>query len=396
MREQTGADYSFKVLEYAQLKALVPEIGPRVAAATSACQHGLDVALLDEQAVPGGQIGGQSRTLRAAKILLATGAQERPVPFPGWTLPGVMLLLIAWQLHKAGGPISAVLDTTPSANYFKALRHGVGALRGWRMLLKGLGCLLSLRKAGIKMRSGVTQLRAYADSSGRLAQVHFQHQGRSQLINCQSLLVHQGVVPNVQLTCVMDARHSWHEQQQCWHPQIDAGGETSINGVFVAGDSAGIGGALAAEHFGRLTACQVACQLGRLSSTERDRLARPVRQTLGGLMAIRPFLDVLYQPAAEFLRPADDTIVCRCEEVSAGDIRRFVGVGCSGPNQTKAFSRAGMGLCQGRMCGLTLAQIIAAERNVDIEQVGYYTIRAPIKLLSLGELASLVSRGGKQ
>ncbi len=179
MREQTGADYSFKVLEYAQLKALVPEIGPRVAAATSACQHGLDVALLDEQAVPGGQIGGQSRTLRAAKILLATGAQEWPVPFPGWTLPGVMLLLIAWQLHKAGGPISAVLDTTPSANYFKALRHGVGALRGWRMLLKGLGYLLSLRKAGIKMRSGVTQLRAYADSSGRLAQVHFQHQGRT-------------------------------------------------------------------------------------------------------------------------------------------------------------------------------------------------------------------------
>ncbi|MGA9660510.1 MAG: (2Fe-2S)-binding protein [Pseudomonas alloputida] len=204
------------------------------------------------------------------------------------------------------------------------------------------------------------------------------------------------MVPNVQLTRVMDARHSWHEQQQCWHPQIDAWGETSINGVFVAGDSAGIGGALAAEHFERLTACQVACQLGRLSSTERDRLARPVRQTLDGLMAIRPFLDVLYQPAAEFLRPADDTIVCRCEEVSAGDIRRFVGGGCSGPNQTKAFSRAGMGLCQGRMCGLTLAQIIAAERNVDIEQVGYYTIRAPIKLLSLGELASLVSRGGKQ
>ncbi|MNJ24675.1 Hydrogen cyanide synthase subunit HcnB [compost metagenome] len=450
-----------------------------MAAATTACQHGLDVALLDEQSAPGGQIyrsvgkpapadtrvlgpdyyygrklvdalqhaqidyfssttvwdisservlsvsiGGHSRTLRAAKILLATGAQERPVPFPGWTLPGVMscgaaqillkssaltppgplvlagsgplLLLIAWQLHKAGVSISAVLDTTPSANYFKALRHGLGALRGWRMLLKGLGYLVSLRKAGINMLSGVTKLRADADSSGRLTQVHFQQRGHSRVINCKSLLVHQGVVPNVQLPRAMDARHLWHEQQQCWHPQTDAWGETSIDGVFVAGDSAGIGGALAAEHFGRLTAWQVACQQGRLDSTERDMLARPVRQTLDRLMVIRPFLDVLYQPAVEFLLPVDETIVCRCEEVSAGDIRRFVGLGCSGPNQTKAFSRAGMGPCQGRMCGLTVAQIIAAERNVAIDQVGYYTIRAPIKPLSLGELASLVSHGDKQ
>lgn len=458
---------------------IVVGAGPAgMAAATTACQHGLDVALLDEQAAPGGQIyrsvsnpapadrqilgpdyyygrtlvdalehsrvdyfhsttvwdispervlsvsvAGQSRTLRAAKILLATGAQERPVPFPGWTLPGVMtcgaaqillkssgltpsgplvlagsgplLLLIAWQLHKAGVPISAVLDTTPPGNYCKALRYGLGALRGWRMLLKGLGYLVSLRKAGIKLLGGVTQLRADAASSGCLAQLHFQHKGHDRVIDCQTLLVHQGVVPNVQLTRALDAKHLWHEQQQCWHPQTDAWGETSIDGFFVAGDSAGIGGALAAEHFGRLTAWQVACQQGRIDSIERDKLARPVLQTLDRLMVIRPFLDVLYQPAAEFLLPVDETIVCRCEEVSAGDIRRFVGLGCSGPNQAKAFSRAGMGPCQGRMCGLTVAQIIAAERNVAIDQVGYYTIRAPIKPLSLGELASLVSRGEK-
>ncbi|MDP2243388.1 NAD(P)/FAD-dependent oxidoreductase [Pseudomonas sp.] len=450
-----------------------------MAAATTACQHGLDVALLDEQGAPGGQIyrsvsnpaptdrqilgpdyyygrslvdalehsvidyfhstmvwdispervlsvsvGGQSRTLRAAKILLATGAQERSVPFPGWTLPGVMtcgaaqillkssgltpsgplvlagsgplLLLIACQLHKAGVPISAVLDTTPPGNYLKALRHAVGALRGWRMLLKGLGYLASLRKAGIKMLSGVTQLRADASSSGRLAQLHFQHKGNDCVIECQTLLVHQGVVPNVQLTRALDAKHLWHEQQQCWHPQTDAWGETSIGGFFVAGDSAGIGGALAAEYFGRFTAWQVACQQGRIDSTERDRLARPAQQALDRLMVIRPFLDVLYQPAPEFLLPVDETIICRCEEVTAGDIRRFVGLGCSGPNQAKAFSRAGMGPCQGRMCGLTVAQIIAAERNVAIDQVGYYNIRAPIKPLSLGELASLVSPGEKQ
>lgn len=454
---------------------IVVGAGPAgMAAATAASQHGLSVALLDEQAAPGGQIyrnvsnpapadrqilgpdyyygrtlvdavqrsgvdylhsamvwdispervlsvsiGGQSRTLRAAKLLLATGAQERPVPFPGWTLPGVMtcgaaqillkssgltpagplvlagsgplLLLIAWQLHKAGVPIGAVLDTTPPGNYFKAVRHTAGALRGWRMLLKGLGYLLSLRKAGIAIHGGVTGLRADAAGSDCLARVHYQHKGQERLVDCQTLLVHQGVVPNVQLSRALEAKHHWHEQQQCWHPQTDAWGETSIAGVFVAGDSAGIGGALAAEHFGRLAAWQVACQHERIDRLERDRLARGARQALGSLMAIRPFLDCLYQPAEEFLRPADETIVCRCEEVSAGDIRRLVGLGCTGPNQAKAFSRAGMGPCQGRLCGLTVAQLIAAERGVAMQQVGYYHIRAPIKPLSLGELASLAT-----
>lgn len=459
---------------------IVVGAGPAgMAAATTASQHGLDVALLDEQTSLGGQIyrsvgnpapadtrilgpdyyygrtlvdalqrssidyfnsatvwgitaertltvsvGGKSRILRATKILLATGAQERPVPFPGWTLPGVMtcgaaqillkssaltppsplvlagsgplLLLIAWQLHKAGVAISAVLDTTPSSNYVKALRHGAGALQGWRILLKGLGYMLSLRRAGIKMLSGVTQLQADADSSGRLTQLNFQQKGQKRVVLCQSLLVHQGVVPSVQLSRVLEAQHQWNEQQQCWQPQTDNWGETSIDGIFVAGDSAGIGGAMAAEHFGRLTAWHVAYQSGRIGERERDRLAQPSRKALQGLLAIRPFLDVLYQPATEFLLPSDETIVCRCEEVTAGDIRCFVRLGCTGPNQTKAFSRAGMGPCQGRLCGLTVGQVIAAERNVDIEQVGYYTIREPIKPLSLGELASLVPDSGKQ
>jgi hypothetical protein len=329
-------------------------------------------------------------TCGAAQILLKSSALTPPSPLI-LAGSGPLLLLIAWQLHKAGVAISAVLDTTPPSNYIKALRHGAGALQGWRMLLKGLGYLLSLRKAGIKVLGGVTQLKADADNSGRLAQLGFQQKGQNHVVPCQSLLVHQGVVPNVQLTRAIEARHQWNALQQCWQPQTDTWGETSISGIFVAGDSAGIGGALAAEHFGRLTAWQVAYQDGRIGERQRDKLAQPSRKALTSLLAIRPFLDALYQPAAEFLRPSDETIVCRCEEVTAGDIRRFTRLGCAGPNQTKAFSRAGMGPCQGRMCGLTVAQLIAAERHVDIDQVGYYSVRSPIKPLSLGELASLVT-----
>jgi NAD(P)H-nitrite reductase large subunit len=104
---------------------------------------------------------------------------------------------------------------------------------------------------------------------------------------------------------------------------------------------------------------------------------------------VRPFLDTLYRPPEEIRRPADDTIVCRCEEVTAGDIRRMVGLGCLGPNQTKSYGRCGMGPCQGRLCGLTVSEIIAAERGVPVAEVGYYRIRPPIKPIVLGELAEL-------
>ncbi len=85
----------------------------------------------------------------------------------------------------------------------------------------------------------------------------------------------------------------------------------------------------------------------------------------------------------------DGTIVCRCEEVLAGQIRDHVRIGCLGPNQAKAYSRAGMGPCQGRICGLTVSEIIAEARGVSPGEVGYYRIRPPIKPVTIGELAAL-------
>lgn len=385
-------------------------------------------------------IGDSSRRIAFSRLLLATGAQERPVPFPGWTTPGVMtcgaaqimlkssglapseplviagsgplLLLIACQLQRAGVSIAAVLDTTPARHYVEALRELPGALRGWRYLLKGSKLLMELRAAGIKRLSSVQQLRAEAGSDGKLARVHFSHKGREQALDCSTLLVHQGVVPNVQLTRAVGAEHRWDELQQCWHPCLDSGGETSVGGVFVAGDSGGIGGALVAELQGRLAAIEIASRLksvgqkGRIlgsgdsgsnetdsheieSLEARDRETLRLHQAIDQQLAIRPFLDRLYRPAEVFLRPADETVVCRCEEVTAGDIRRVAKTGCAGPNQAKAFSRAGMGPCQGRMCGLTVSQLMAEAHNTPVSEVGYYNIRSPIKPVTLGELASM-------
>ena len=108
-------------------------------------------------------------------------------------------------------------------------------------------------------------------------------------------------------------------------------------------------------------------------------------------LAARPFLDALYSPDCALLAPrAADTIVCRCEEITAGEIRRLVTEqGCPGPNQMKSFTRCGMGPCQGRLCGLTVVELIAECRGVPVSEVGYYRIRSPVTPLTLGEIANL-------
>jgi len=103
----------------------------------------------------------------------------------------------------------------------------------------------------------------------------------------------------------------------------------------------------------------------------------------------RAFLDMLYQPAPQFRRPVGDTIVCRCEEVTAKQIRDTADLGCEGPNQMKAFLRCGMGPCQGRLCGLTVTELIAEQRKSTPAEVGYYRLRPPVKPITLAELASL-------
>ena len=157
----------------------------------------------------------------------------------------------------------------------------------------------------------------------------------------------------------------------------------------VAGDGAGIGGAKAAEVAGRLAALKLAEDLGRLTVSQRNQYATPLRTALARELAARPFLDMAYPPYTHAVSPADTTVICRCEEVTAGEIRGYAKLGCLGPNQTKAFGRAGMGPCQGRYCGLTVTALLAEANRQTPNETGYYRIRPPLKPVTLGELAEM-------
>lgn len=452
---------------------LIVGAGPAgMAAAVTARRHGLSVRVVDDQPAPGGQIwrgietvaatsrakrlgqsylsgteraaafracgafyepesqlwqiepgfrafitrGGKARIVTAQAIILATGAQERPVPFPGWTLPGVLTvgaaqillktadtvpeqpvwiagcgplpLLYMTQLLAAGGRIAGFLDTTPRGRVGAALRHlpqGLGRLGD---LLKGLSWSLALRRAGVTVIRHVTELRA--EGEGRLQRLRYRTEdGRETEVPAEVLLVHEGVVPNIHAPLALGCAVRWHAGQQCYVPVLDAWGESSQANIFVAGDGAGIGGAEAAEPRGRLAAVRVAARLGRIDDATAETAATPERSALSSALALRPFLDALYAPRPQLYAPPDETLICRCEEVTAGELRARAVEGRPGPNQLKAFTRAGMGPCQGRQCGYSMAHIVAAAQNRPVEEVGFYRIRPPLKPVTLGELASL-------
>lgn len=446
-----------------------------LAAATQAANAGLSVALLDEQEAVGGQIyraiersdaqrreilgpdytagatlaeafarssaryvpnasvwqvtrertvhylkEGKVASFAAQRVVLATGAMERPFPIPGWTLPGVMtagaaqillksagevpeeppvlvgcgplLYLLGWQYVRAGVPIRALVDTTRHEDRWRAARHMVSALRAWPYLSKGLQLMRTLREAGVPMYEAADNLRIEGvkdeDGHEHAKSLHFTVGDVPHRVDASVILLHQGVVPNTQFTLSLRAKHRWDEAQLCFTPETTVWGETDVEGIFVAGDGRGIGGAQAAALQGNVTGLEVAQQLGAIDAAKRDAQAAPYRRRYADAMRIRPFLDSLYQPRKENRVPADNVIVCRCEEVTAGQLREFVKLGCLGPNQAKSFGRCGMGPCQGRQCGLTVTEVIADARGAAPESVGYYRIRPPIKPLTLGELAS--------
>ena len=450
---------------------LVIGAGPAgLACATTAAKLELSVILIDEQSTPGGQIhraieargvkaisvshdddargvamvaafrasgaqyrpgtqvwqiepdckvyvtdGTRASSIQAKRVVLATGAMERAVPVPGWTLPGVMtvgaaqirykttawlppertwlagsgplLWLYAAQVIEAGGRIEGILDSTPKNNYTQALRYAAGAMRNLTYINRGRALQKRVRNAGVWVVNDVCALEAAGE--GQVNVVRYQTDGHWHERAVSMLLLHHGVVPQLHASRSLGAKHVWHALQRTFVPETDAWGNLSVEGYAAAGDCAGIVGAEASAYQGRLAALEAAHALSVISKEQRDRDAAPVRAELAGHLPVRPFLDQLFAPRASLLAPHDDVVVCRCESITARQIRDAVKLGAMGPNQVKAFTRCGMGPCQGRMCGLAAAEIIAAARGVGMAETGVFNVRPPLKPLSLGELAAL-------
>lgn len=368
-------------------------------------------------------VDGGAGIVKAKSLIISSGAMERPLPFKGWTLPGVMyagaaqilfkshrlvpsentivagsgplLYLLVWQYLQAGRKIKAVVDFASFNNKVSSLKYLPKALLAYPYLLKGMKYQREIKKAGIPIFTGAKRLTAIANKQNNLEvncldKITFEDNSGIHSLQCEHLLTHFGIIPRIQFTQLLGCEHDWDERQLCWKPNVSRWGETSKAGIYVAGDGASITGAVTAELSGKLAALHSLKEQGHIEIAERESLAMPCFKAREQDAYIRPFLEAYFKPPQEMLsHPDPETILCRCEDVTAQDLANAIDAGHENINEIKFFTRCGMGPCQGRQCGQSVAHFVANTRNEPVSAVGSYRARPPVSNLSLGELATL-------
>ena len=353
--------------------------------------------------------GGRQRTVPYSHLLIATGATDRVLPFSGWTLPGVytlgaaqialksqgcaigrrvvfagtgpLLYLVAYQYAKAGAQVEAVLDTNPFSRQLAATPR---LLCQPSTFAKGLYYVGWLAARGIRIERGVTLVRATGDKA--VQAMTYRDSDQELTIPCDAVGFGYGLRSETQLADLAGCRFRFDPINRAWLPERDAAGRTSVPGVYLAGDGAGIAGADAAELAGRRAALAMLEDLGNPAGNANVQAqATKLDRQLANIAEFRIGLEQAFSPPADCASHwPDDMTVCRCEEIDAGALRRCIRAGeASEINRLKALTRVGMGRCQGRMCGAAAAELLSAETGKPIAEVGRLRGQAPIKPVPL-------------
>ena len=343
------------------------------------------------------------------RLVIASGAMDRVLPFPGWALPGVFTLggaqialkaqgvsigrrvalvgagpllpLVAHQYAKAGADIAAVLDVTP---FSAKLSNATGLLAQTGTLAKGLWYVARNLLSGLHICSDVRAIGV--EGGDRVRSLWWRDAaGREHRVVCDAVGASFGLRSETQLADLAGCAFAYDDVTRQWLPQRAAAGRSSVPTVYLAGDGAGIGGADVAELQGERAALALLEDLGAAVDTARiaalDReLARQAR--------FRNALERAYPYPAHLLdEVADAEIICRCEGITAGTLRAAAtGRDAQEMNRLKAFTRIGMGRCQGRVCGPAAAEILARTLEKNIAAVGRLRGNPPVKPIPVGGL----------
>ncbi|QIJ65696.1 FAD-dependent oxidoreductase [Streptomyces sp. JB150] len=326
----------------------------------------------------------ESVTVRADAVLLATGGYERVLPFPGWTLPGVvtaggaqamlkgglvlpgrrvvvagtgaLLLPVATGLAAAGAEVAALVESAAPAAFARQARALAAEPA---KLVEGAGYATRLLGRRIRPMFRHTVVAAHGGRRQRLDSVTVaaldaagrERPGTRRRVACDTLAVGHGILPHTDLAETLGCRLTGHAVQ------ADDEQRTTVPGVWAAGEATGVGGAGLALAEGHIAGCSLAA---RLRGAEPDpRAWAAAGRARARLRRFSAALDEVYVP----LTPPpesipDDTVVCRCEEVTAGAVREAAGpLGAGDLRTVKLLTRAGMGWCQGRMCAPGVAAV---------------------------------------
>lgn len=347
-------------------------------------------------------------------LIIATGAMDRVIPMPGWTLPGVftlggaqialkfqacaigervvfagtgpLLYLVAYQYARAGARVEAVIDTSTFGDKLGAF---VGMLASPRTAWLGMYYLAWLRTHGVRVVQGAHPLGISGE--GRVSGFRYRDGSGEHAIDCDAVGLGYGLKPESQLAELAGCTFHFDTTQRLWAITHDGTGRVR-KGLYVAGDCTAIGGADVAELQGERAALAMLSDLGvAVDSSRVEKISRK----LGRLARFRRALEKAFPFPQHVVRDIPkDTILCRCETITAREVDEAAAqLHPDDVNRVKAFSRTGMGRCQGRVCGPAVAEYVALRESVAIERVGRLRSQAPVKPLAYVKAAGRAQEG---
>lgn len=350
-------------------------------------------------------------------LLVAAGAYERVTPFPGWTLPGViglaaatillksqlvlpgqrtlvagsgpLLALVAYTILQYGGEVVGVLDLSSRGDWVQALpallTRPAECKRGlsWRRQLHAARVPWLYRHGIHSIQSCNTGL---AISAGPVNADGVPVGVAERYFEADCVTVGHGLVPSTEITRLLRAEHVFRRELGGWIPVLDADQRSSRAGLYAAGDGCGIRGAAVAHQTGYIAGYTAAFDQGKIDPAAlRQLTAEHRRKQRRTNRFSKAMARLMAQRSGQVHAIAADTIVCRCEDITRAEIDQALEQGAQDVNQLKSWTRCGMGPCQGRVCGDTVAELLAAHRG-GREQAGIWTARAPLRPLDMTAL----------
>jgi len=366
--------------------------------------------------------GDASGVIRAERLIIASGAYDRPVAFPGWTRPGVLtaggaqtlmktmcirpgrralvsgtgplVLGVARRLHETGVEVVSVLEAGDPRWLTDGVPHGGDEWDATRDVQESLEVL---RRARIPVLANHTIFEALGPGTVQGAaygpvdpETWWPIGDRAQHVDVDLVVVGFGFVPRTELTELAGCRHRYVPELGGWVPVRDDLMQTTASGVFAVGDGAGIGGVAVAIEEGRVAGITAAERAGTLSSAEAaDRRAGPFER-LRSLAAVWSILNEGSRIRPGLLELAGpETLACRCEEVTFAEVQAAIDGGARDLHAVKLITRLGMGPCQGRNCAPHVGMQLCSRLNRAPEDVGRINPRPPVQPVTLGALATM-------
>ena len=362
----------------------------------------------------------QGQVISTDRVILATGAYDRPFAFPGWTLPGILgagavlrmlkaqwvlpgrrillsglsplQLALAAALLKAGAEVVCVAEAADPIDNWQQLPKFWGH---WERLREAVSYLNTLRQHKTPLLFNHAIVGASGTDHVEKAQIARLDQsgapipGTEKEYDVDAVCLGYGLLPSFQLPAAFGCKLRFDQNLGWWAPEHDEKMETTQPGIFVAGDVTDIGGAQVALVEGQIAGCHAAHQLGCMDAKSLAERIPPLHAKLRRLNRLADALQKLYAFRPGLARAArDDTLLCRCEEITFGQAKKALADGAADLHQVKLATRAGMGYCQGRFCSVLAAPLVAEASGQPLSDLLPFTVRPPFQPIPLSVLGS--------